>query len=220
MRYVHLMIAVALATSFSANSFAQIVQFRLETTDTSGNAIDSVNVGEPFLLQTFVQQVGAFQASSPDDAGVFAAYLDVNYEAELASVSGSVNYSPTYSNGKSGVLSPGFMDNIGAFASSEDPLSLPVPAGAEEQFLFSVPMTADSIGDLIFVGSESLTYPQYEVLVWTSLEPVPAQEIDFGDASLRIDFGSTSLSVVPEPSGLGSLALGGVGALGLRRRRS
>ena len=116
----------------------------------------------------------------------------------------------------------GFIDNIGGFSSSEDPLDSAniVPPGADEQFLFSVALHADAVGDVSFVASEALTYPLYEVLVWTSLSAVPATDVDFGAEDLRLDFGSMNLSIqaVPEPHAA-SLLFVGLAGLALRLRK-
>lgn len=179
---------------------AQVVRFRLEATDSMGAPIDSVVVGESFLLKTYTQHVGGF--SSADNAGVFAAYLDIHYDNSLAEVGGPVEYGPLYSNGKSVEFAPGLLDNIGGFSSSPGTFPGATPIGIEEEFVFSVPMQAAQSGELQFVGMESLTYPQFDVLVYGADIPVPARDIDFGSADLRVDFGSVSLSVqpVPEPN--------------------
>ena len=204
---------------------AQVAKFRLEVTDLSGSPIDTVTVGDQFLLNSYAQQVGGFDGD-PADAGVFAGYLDINYDGSLVSIaSDEIAHGPLYSNGPSGDLSTsGFIDNIGGFSSSDDPLDiLPVPPGPDEQMLFSVSFQADAAGELSFVGSDSLSHPVHEVLVWTSLEPVPASDIDFGAEELRIDFGSLNLSIqpVPEPHAACLLSVGLFGlAARLRKRRS
>lgn len=214
-------LSVFFAVVFHHIAPAQVAKFRLEATDTSGVPVDSVTVGDEFLLKAYAQQVGGF-ADDPAKGGVFAGYLDISFDASLADVhSEAVEYSPTYSNGTTGDFSTtGLMDNIGAFASAEPPLVLPVPPGPDEQFLFSVGMKAIAAGELLFVGSESLSYPLHEVLVWTSLEPVPARDIDFGAEDLRVDFGTLSLNVqaVPEPRGIGGIILVSFFAVFLRRR--
>jgi len=176
---------------------AQIVEFRLETTDASGSVIDTINVGEQFVLSVFTKQSDF--GGAPEDGGVFAGYLDVAYDGALASVSGSVEYGSIYIEGKNAELGQdGLLDNVGSFSMSTEPLG-----GAERQ-LWSLLMQANSAGELNFVGSESLKYPEYDVLVYGNNAPV-----DAGD----IAFGSTSLTIVPEPSALALLLLGLMGCL-------
>ena len=54
----------------------QKVRIRLATADTSGSSITHVASGQDFLLQAFVQDLRTGDAAE----GVFAAYLDVNYD--------------------------------------------------------------------------------------------------------------------------------------------
>ena len=214
-------VSVVLLFLVTNHAMGQVVRFRLEATDSSGAPIDSVTVGEEFLLKTYSQHVGGY-AGAPEDGGVFAGYLDIHYEESLATVSGDIEHAPLMSNGKNGDLSPGFMDNIGGFAASENPFELPIAPGAGEEWLFSVPMQATGAGELSFIGSESLEYPIYDVLVYGLNVPVEARDIDFGAADIRIDFGSLSLNVqpVPEPNAVGLLLIGTTSTVFLRRRRS
>lgn len=201
---------------------AQVAKFRLEVTDLSGTPVDAVTVGDQFLLNSYAQQVGGFD-DDPAKGGVFAGYLDINYDGSLVSIaSNEISHGPLYANGPSGDLSTsGFIDNIGGFSSSDDPLNgLPTPPGPDEKMLFSVSFQADAAGEMSFVGSEALTYPLYEVLVWTSTEAVPAREVDFGAEDLRLDFGSLNLNIqaVPEPHAAGLLLIGLFGLAASHRR--
>ena len=198
--------------------WSQVVRFRHQTTDLDGNPVDFVTVGDEFLLQTYTQHVGGFQSAA--NAGVYAGYLDISYDPSMATVSGAIEHGPLYSNGKNGDLSvAGLLDNIGGFSSSgEDGLGLD-PIGLDEHLLFSLPMRAEAVGELWLVGSESLLYPYFDVLVYGENFPVPAKDIDFGEADLRIDFGAVALTVrpVPEPSSYLLFALGVVMVTRLRR---
>lgn len=140
------------------SGWSQVVQFRLETTDTNGTPVDSITVGEEFLLKTYTQHVGGFESAT--NSGVFAGCLDISYDASLASVAGSSEDGPMYSNVRSGDLSvPGLMDNIGRVSSSgPDGYGLS-PIGLDEQFVFSVPMLASCIepgADILGSRSSSL----------------------------------------------------------------
>ena len=61
-----------------------LMQFRLEVTDTSGTPISSINVGEDFQLNVYVQDLRAVPY------GVFAAFLDVVYSSQYVAVNGSL----------------------------------------------------------------------------------------------------------------------------------
>ncbi len=180
-----------------------------------GTPVDSVTVGEEFLLKTYVRHVGGFDSAA--NSGVFAGYLDISYDASLASVAGSIAHGPMYANVPSGDLAvPGLMDNIGGVSSSgPDGYGLE-PIGADEQFVFSVPMLTEAPGQLSLVGSETSSYPLHDVLVYGLNEPVSARDIDFGAVNARIDFGAVTLTVVPEPQSVAMLLLGLIGILSRR----
>lgn len=164
---------------------AEVVEFRLETTDTSGSVIDTINVGEQFVLSVLTK--------TSEEDGVFAGYLDVTYDDSLASVVGSVDHDDEYPNGKNAELDQaGLLNNVGSF-------TINAPLGNSERHLWSLLMQADNEGVLNLVGSESLDYPEYEVLVFGLDVPIEPTDITFGSASLTI---------VPEPSGLPLLLLG------------
>ena len=79
---------------------AETVRFRLDTTNLAGDVVDTVSVGDRFLLNTYAEDVG----DEPVE-GVFAAYVDIEYDAGLASVLGPIEHGPLFSNGKHGDLS-------------------------------------------------------------------------------------------------------------------
>ncbi len=70
------------------------VQMRFEITDTTGTSIDSVDVGDPFELDVFVQDV---RPDTVADRGVWSAFLDVFYDAPRMSISGPITFGPDYS---------------------------------------------------------------------------------------------------------------------------
>ncbi len=132
-----------------------LVQIRLQTTDVDGNPIDSIDVGQSFQLRAFVQDLTA-----REDGGVFAAYVDVQYDAGLASVAGDITHSASYGNAKSGdVGTPGLMDEVGSI----DGLS---PLGPNELLFFTVPLTADAAGSLTFVPDPADLTPAHDVLLY------------------------------------------------------
>ena len=179
---------------------AQVVEFRLETTDNSGSVIDTINQGEQFLLTAFGQQID-FGTDSPEDSGIFAAYMDVSFDASLASVAGSVEFNPDYPNGMNAEFDQvGLIDNVGSIAGTLN------RTGESEIQLWSLLMLANDAGNLEFASSESGVVPVFEVLVFPRSGPVDPSDITFG---------STSLTIVPEPSSLFLLLMGWL--CGLRR---
>ena len=197
---------------------SQVVKFRLEATDASGTPIESVTVGDEFHLRAYTQHMNGYV--SEDNSGVFAGYLDITFDENLVSVAGPIDHSADYQNGKSGDDSvAGLLDDIGGFSSGGD-LGIGIePLGLDEYFLFSVPMRADNIGEVSFLGSESGSYPAHDVLVYGLNEPVPAKDIDFGEVGTRIDFGALNLRAVPEPTGTTTVVVGTLGLLVMRGRR-
>ncbi|MEL6110451.1 MAG: PKD domain-containing protein [Planctomycetota bacterium] len=151
----------------------EIVEIQLRATDAFGNPISQVEQGETFLLQTFVEDV------RPDALGVFAAYLDVFYDAPLLSVAGAITYGDAYPNLQLGDTSvDGVIDEVGAVDGF-------APIGPGEFLLFSVPMTADEIG-LASFNANAADDPGNEVLVFGLDQPVPLDQIEFGSIAIEI----------------------------------
>lgn len=215
-------ILMGLCLFVSQTGWSQVVQFRLETVDDTGNPTDTVNVGDAFALNVYTQHVGGYV--SEENSGVFAAFLDVAYDAGLASVSGDIEHAAMYQNAKRGDLSTsGLLNDIGGVSSSGEQGWGIDPLGLEEHLVFQVPFQADSAGQFSFVGSSAAgDDPFYDVLVYGLNVPVPAQDVDFGEADLRLAFGTAALSIqaVPEPDSCVLFCFALVAsAAALRRRR-
>ncbi len=131
-----------------------LVRVRLEVTDAAGQVVTTVQAGETFTLNLYVDDLR--------DAGdgVYAAYADILYPARLVTVeSGSVTYGSAYENGQSGdEVRRGLLNEVGAFAGMET-------LGDEEQLLASVSLVARREGTASFVltpadglGHEVLIY--------------------------------------------------------------
>ncbi len=156
-------------------------QFRLEVTDLNSNPITSLAVGQEFYVRAFVEDVRATSLIGDTlngtlNAGVYAAYLDVQFDANLAAAVGNVQYAAGYTASQSGTLSAGLLDEIGAQSSSLSPL------GRDERELFRVQMTALAGGDLQFVGDLADISPQHDTLLFDMSSPVDDLEIKFLDS--------------------------------------
>ena len=195
--------SIAIFTFFLVESTnAQLVRFRLEATDMEGNAISSVNVGEDFLLNSYAKDLRT-EAQCAQDCGVFAGYLDVTFDSQLASVGGSVTYSDDYQNGPSAdFTTPGLMDDIGAFSTSVNPI------GLDERHLFAVPMKAMSLGSLSLESGPANSPPQHHVLLFGIDTPIN-----------DIEFGAANVQIVPEPKSSLLLLLGLVFVVSRKRPR-
>ena len=153
------------------------VAFRVATTDMDGNEITSIAAGESFELRVFVDDI-----TPEPQQGVFAAYLDVEWDPSLAVVTGEPVYSDLYQNGRNfGVADvPGLIDEAGAF----DGLS---ELGGAEQLLFSIPLEASGNGELTFSTNPADILPFGDVLLFELRGDAVSPE--------RIDYGTTTLNV-------------------------
>lgn len=153
-----------------------LVAFRVATTDLGGDELTSIDIGDPFLLNVFVDDI-----TSGTQQGVFAAYTDVTWDDSLAAVTGAITYNPVYPNGQSGNAStPGLIDEAGAF----DGLT---PLGGDEQLLFQVPMVATAAGQLTFATDPADDLPFGDVLLFITREnAVDPEDIDYGSTTLTV----------------------------------
>lgn len=214
MRFSSTLAIVVLLLSGSA--WSQTVEFRLEATGSGGTPLNTVSVGDEFLLSVYTQHVSDFffggsPSNDPADAGLFAPFLDITFDGGLASTTGPIDHAQRFSTVSSGVLAAGHIDNVGGLATSSTPNQIPTPPGAIEELVFSIPLRADAAGTLDFVGAPANDGAFYDVLVFgrdTAVDPVD------------VDFGMTSLTVVPEPGSFACIAVGAIGMLlSLRKRR-
>ncbi len=160
------------------------VAFRFETTNLAGTSISSIGPGGEFLLRAYVQDV----SDIPRD-GVFAAYLDVLYEATLVSINGNITYGDSYPNQQSGDTSvPGLIDEVGAF----DGLN---PLGPSERLLFSVPMIANAAGIAEFTSNGPDLLPAHDILLFNVNTPVLADQVQFASTQLSIIAGDPPVAV-------------------------
>jgi VCBS repeat-containing protein len=217
------------ATDAAGNTASQAVTLAINTaqvdftytiTKPDGTALTTLSVGQDFVLHVFAQDVRS------SAAGVFAAYLDVNYDSTKATVTGPLTYSDTYSNDQSGTTTTaGLIDEGGAFAGSTSPL------GPTKREVFSVPLRATASGTLNFSGDAADNVPQHNVLVYNQNGGVPASQIHFGTASVEVgatfnavndtftanqDSASTSFNPLANDTNIGSatntLTISAVGA--------
>jgi hypothetical protein len=168
-----------------------IADFDLVVTDLSGQPIDQITVGSQFQLRAFVQDARPAGANR----GLFTAYMDVLYSSSLVSPVLSntndpnlgfvVSFGPTYSQVREGdVRIPGLINEIGAQSSS------PTPVGSNRFLLFTVTMTANSVGLANFISDPADISPFHDTLTYVPAQPVPPENIRFGFDQLRIVAGS------------------------------
>jgi cyclophilin family peptidyl-prolyl cis-trans isomerase len=172
------------ATDTAGNSIAQEVsidvldveqwmQVRLEITNLDGTIVDTVNVGQDFWLNVYVKDV-----RTEDAEGVFASYMDINYDWQLASAVGQdrddIEFGDKYKNGRSGDLTPpGLLDEVGSFGPTS-------PLDDSEYLQMSIRMTADAVGDILFyadpaedIGHDPLVFGYNSPFSWDAVTFLP-----------------------------------------------
>ncbi|HEY2411242.1 MAG TPA: tandem-95 repeat protein [Pirellulaceae bacterium] len=172
------------ATDAAGNTASQAVNLTVDTaqvdltftiTKPDGSAITTLSVGQDFVLHVFAQDVRS------GAQGVFAAYLDVNYDSTKATVTGPLTYSSTYSNEQTGTTTTaGLIDEGGAFAGNTSPL------GPTKREVFSVPLRASASGTLTFSGDPADGLPDHNVLVYGQDTAVPAAQIHYSSTSVEV----------------------------------
>jgi hypothetical protein len=139
-----------------------------------GTPAASLAPGQPFVLQVLVTDVRALAH------GVFAGFLDITWDPELAVATGAMEYGAAYPNGHSGDTStPGLIDEAGAVADLVE-----VGTGALE--LFRVPMQAVGSGELVFTADAADIFPIHDVLVYRWNDAVPPSKVYYGGASITV----------------------------------
>lgn len=173
------------------------VRVRLETTDTNGSPITSVPKGGQFQLRAYIKDV---RTAPPADAGVFASYFDLLYDAGLTSTVAStdtnnypfgivMDFADPYLFGKSADASTvGLVDETGAFQTSFTPL------GTTERLLYSVTFTADEQGTATFAADPADVLPQHDTLLFEPDDQgVPIPRILYGSTSITIGTGGSTV---------------------------
>src|SRR5262245_6288527 len=162
--------------------------------DTYVTLPDSSAPGDLRVGQDFVLHVRVRDASSTAQ-GVFAAYLDVNWDGSKAVVTGPIQYGTNYPNGKSGdFTSPGLINEVGAFSGSTSGL------GDGFYEVFSVPLRATAAGNLEFTLDPADQLPIHEVLVYGLNDPVPPSAIYFGPALVHIGAAKAHNDIITVPT--------------------
>jgi hypothetical protein len=173
-----------------------IVRFRVETRDMNGNLISEIGQGLEFQVWVYVDDLREapfidpdYPVSSPDDQGVFSAYMDLLYDAGPVAYAGDakVVFGDEYGEGQFVNSSvPGILDEIGAL---RDQLA---PVGPDEQLLYMASFTATgAAGTTVdFQTDPADVLPLHETAV-----SFPEQAVDYP----RIEFGDESITIVEAP---------------------
>ena len=158
-----------------------------EVTDGAGNVVTSVGENDEFMLRVYAEDL----RSNPE--GVFAAYVDIPFDTGLVQLNGSVIHGPLFPNVTSADSSTdGLLNDFGG-------AGLLTPSGSGPLLVFEQPMKSLSAGSVDFSLATGDNPPFTDVLLYGNNTATPLDVIQFG---------STTLSIVPEPSSCGLFALG------------
>src|SRR4029078_4011548 len=114
------------------------VELVVQLSRPDGSPLTSLTADQDFVLHVLARDASAVPH------GGFAAYMDVLWDASKAVATGSIQYGSLYPNGKSGVVSPGRIDEVASFAGS----TAEIGDGLNE--VYRVPMRASGAGPLTF----------------------------------------------------------------------
>jgi VCBS repeat-containing protein len=157
----------------------------LRTVDETGQPITEAVPGDTFFVEAYVED------TRPRPEGVFAAYIDVAFDSELASVAGPLKFGKEFPNARHGSAGPGLLDEVGGLQQPDDHL------GGGGKLLFSIPLKAESEGELTFATDMSDTFPDHYMLLLGIDHPIAAELIRF--ESLSLDIIDTNRAPIAEP---------------------
>jgi len=165
------------------------VSLVLQITTPDGSPVSSLEVGDDFVLHVLAQDLRS------DPHGVFAVYLDISWDATLATGAGQLLYAAEFENGHDGdANSAGALDEVGAFGGS-------LESGAGLHEVFSVPLHAATAGQLVISTDQADLTPAHDVLVYAVNDAVDPLDVIFGSAEVTIaDIDSSPIESSPAPA--------------------
>jgi len=165
------------------------IAVHLSAMDVYGVPVDSVEVGERFLLQVSVED------TRPNPPGVFAAYVDIEFDGSRASTFGPVIPAANFQNGVSGEMdTPGLIDEAGGFGTSL------VPTGAAVSELFTVMVAAESVGQLTFHSYAADIIRPHALLLYGIDTTITSNSVAFGEVTIDVTpaVGDTDIDAVDD----------------------
>ncbi len=154
-------------------STGDLVQVRLEVTNSHGDPVSLVYVGAEVNVTAYVLDM------REPPVGVASAYADVRYASQLVAPDGPISYGPDFNDGQSGSTLPaGLLDEVGARrgAGIQSP---------DQDILFHVPFRTLAAGDVRFQG-EPADDPDHTMTLSGQGTAVPDHRMRFDDAALQI----------------------------------
>ena len=178
------------------------VDVKLRVVDGNGNPVNRVAVGSRFGVQVIVQDLRSTLAANP--LGVYAAFSDILYNANLAKPSNIIPNDPFNFDvifaapfgivGASGVADRlGIIDELGSFLTDT---SQPVGPNFSNQPVLMATLYFDAVksGSLQFASSPADSSPYHDTLLFQPPAPVPVQRIRYNVASVTIGSGASGES--------------------------
>ena len=189
---------VTLHTLPYVNATTDVV-YSLRTTDLNGNQISTIQQGQDFKLEVYVDDFRNDRGAPTNAPGVFAAYMDLLYNLQLVSTSiptnnNSLNFDVAFFNGYTNGISgdstiPGLINEFGAFYNTafdtNNPGSMNYPDVVR---LASITFTARSPGIVNFTPDPADVSPLDDTLLFN----IPGSAVP----ESRIRYLSTSLEIV------------------------
>ena len=175
------------------------VEFSFGFRDMAGNSITSVTQGDQFQVYVYAYDLrperGAGQTppTSVQNPGVYAAYLDMLYNANIVlpsspGVNTTLDFANNpivpYVNGVSGSASiPGVIRSLGAFTGAEKPPF----SFADPSLMTILTFTARSAGLAEFVGDPANDSPNTDVVLFNPPNaPVPLEQVRYLRSSIEV----------------------------------
>lgn len=185
------------------------VDISLQVVDGNGNPIGSVAPGSRFGVQVIVQDLRSPLQADP--LGVFAAFTDILYDAELIQPSTQmvgmpdfffdfdVRFDAPFGSGQFGEVGafgtaqrPGIIDEFGSFLANTNPNNVPPnPAlTGDPVAMATLFFEATGTGPLRLVTSPADALPLRDTLLFQPPEPVPVPRIRYNVTTVTIGGGS------------------------------
>ena len=158
---------------------SDLVHYHITVKDTDGIELSEVTVGEEFLLEVGVEDLRL----APDNLGVFAGYLDIEYDSELLSLNGELIVGSNFPHALTVDTSvDGQLNEAGAIR-EVDPHD---PIGGGIFTLLQASFIANSVGTLSVTANPADEHPLHTTLLYGSIDPVISADQRFSSTSIEI----------------------------------
>ena len=164
-----------------------LVGLSLRAVDLDGTVLTKLTVNHPFDLQIIAEDL------RDDPQGIFAAYMDVLFPADLVEASGTFKPSSPFINAPKGTIGDGILDEVGSFSNSL------IPLGGGEALIGSFRFTPTQAGLVEFKTDPADDLPFDDVLIYGLNVEVGSGEVSYGILTIDTQaLRSMTLSLVAE----------------------